>query len=57
MNNEKLDAASGAHFDLPGHSLSDLSVTIFEKVKKNDMSYREKKVGYHIDNFNTFTKE
>ena len=32
VNNEKLDTASGAHFNLPGHSLSDLSVTILEKV-------------------------
>ena len=56
VNNEKLDTASGAHFNLPGHSLSDLSVTILEKVKKNDISYRKERERYHINNFNTYYK-
>ena len=56
VNNEKLDTASGAHFNLPGHSLSDLSVTILEKVKKNDISYQKERERYHINKFNTYYK-
>ena len=28
--------ATGEHFNLPGHSLSDLTVTTLEQVKNND---------------------
>jgi hypothetical protein len=46
--------ATGAHFNLPGHSLSDLTVTIIEQVKQNDTLYREEREHYFIRKFNTF---
>ena len=37
--NRHIDKATGAHFTSPGHSVSNLTVTILEEVKYND-SYR-----------------
>ena len=54
--NKKLNTATGEHFNLPGHSVSDLSMTILEQVKKNDTSYRREREKYHINKFNTFHK-
>ena len=48
--------ATGEHFNQPGHTLSDLSITIIEKVKKNETMYRKQREKFHIKNFNTFYK-
>ena len=48
------DTATGEHFNLPGHSLSDLSITILEQVMKKDDLYRKKREKYFIRKFNTF---
>ena len=32
--NKKVSMATGEHFNLPGHQLSDMKVTIIDKVKK-----------------------
>ena len=47
------NTATGAHFNTPGHTLSDLSITILEKVKNNNRSYREQREEYFIHKFNT----
>ena len=52
--NKNQNKATGAHFSLPGHSLSDLSVTIIEQVKKNEDTYRKEREKYHIKQFNTY---
>ena len=48
--------ASGDHYNSPGHSVSDLSVTILEKVKKNCELYRKERERYLINKFNTYYK-
>ena len=48
------DTATGEHFNLPGHSLSDLSITILEQVKRKDTLYRKEREKYFIRKFNTF---
>ena len=45
--------ATGAHFNLPGHSLANLKIAIIEKVKKNIDSHRKERDKYFISNFNT----
>jgi hypothetical protein len=55
--NKKVNQATGAHFNLPGHSVSDLKVTILEQVKRPDTEYRKQRENYHIRNFNTFHNE
>ena len=47
------NTATGRHFNLPGHSLADLSVIIIEQVKKKNTLYRKEREQYHIRRFNT----
>ena len=54
INNKDETKATGKHFNLPGHRLSDLNVTILEKVKTNDDLYRKEREHYFIRKFNTF---
>ena len=46
--------ATGEHINLPGHSLSDFTVTILEQPKENNILYREEREHYLIRKFNTF---
>ena len=39
--NSNIDNATGSHFNLAGHSLADLSVTVLERVKKQDNAFRK----------------
>ena len=54
--NQHLTQATGFHFNQPGHSLNDVEVTILEKVKKLDPSYRKEREKYLINKFNTHYK-
>ena len=56
VRNQNLDKATGEHFSLPGHSLSDLSITVIEQSKRNNNLYRKEREEYHINRFNTFYK-
>ena len=38
--NKQLDKATGAHFNRPGHKMSDMKVTILEKVHSDDPQMR-----------------
>ena len=54
INTKKKDKATGNHFNLPGHSLSDMRVTVLETVHKSDQEYRKERETYLIRKFNTF---
>ena len=54
--NKNTNTATGHHFNLPGHSLADLSVIVIEQVKKNDTLYRKEREEFHIRRFNTLYK-
>jgi hypothetical protein len=56
ISNNDTSKATGEHFNLPGHSLSDLTVTILEQVKNNDQLYREEREHFIIRKLNTFYK-
>ena len=47
-------AATGEHFNLPGHSMANVTLTIIEKVNKEDEFYRKLREKIHIARFNTF---
>ena len=51
--NHDFKKATGSHFNAPGHSLSDISVTVIEQVKNNDILYRRERERYFINKFNT----
>ena len=48
--------ATGQHFNSPGHSIADLSITAIEQVKKNNIFYRKEREELHIRRFNTLYK-
>ena len=52
--NQTTSNATGAHFNSPGHSLSDMKVLILEQVKIRSAEYRKEREKYFIHKFNTF---
>ena len=54
--NQVVSRTTGAHFNLPGHSLADLSITILEQTKSRDPEYRMEREKYFIQKFNTFNE-
>ena len=54
--NKYVDKATGAHFNLPGHSLNNMKFTILEQVKENSDSYRKERERYFINIFDTYNK-
>ena len=54
VNNLDETQATGKHFNSPGHSLSDLSIVILEKVRSSDDLYRKEREKYFICKFNTY---
>ena len=56
INTKKINEPAGNHFNLPGHSKSDMKVSILEKVKSYDPQYRKERESLQIRQFNTFHK-
>ena len=56
IRNYNLSQPTGHHFNLPGHNISNVKVTILEKVKKRETNYRKEREHYLIKKFNTFYK-
>ena len=54
--NNNDDTATGEHFNMPGHSLSDMTLTVLEKVRSSDDMYRKEREKYFIRKFNTYYK-
>ena len=52
--NKMTDTPTGAHFNTPGHSLSDMKIIILEQVKVQDQLYRKEREHYFINKFNTY---
>ena len=53
VSNRILKKATGYHFNLPGHSIANIEVTILEKVHSNDSRYREAREKKFIQDYNT----
>ena len=54
VTNQILSTPTGEHFNLPGHSLADLTMVILEKVRSQDDLYRKEREKYFIRKFNTY---
>ena len=52
--NNQTDKTTGAHFNLPGHSVANLKMTVIEQVKKQTDAYRQEREKFFINKFNTF---
>ena len=53
MRNKELGKATGAHFNLPGHIMVDMKVTIVEKISSDDPQMRKIRESYFIQKFGT----
>ena len=54
VTNGVTSQATGEHFNMPGHSLADLSVTIIEQTFRKNSEYRKEQESYFIRRFDTF---
>ena len=53
VTSKQTDKATGEHFNLPGHSVANLKVSIIEQVKFNSDLYRKEREEFYIRKFNT----
>ena len=53
MVNSKLTKATGEHFNLKGHKVSDMRITILEKIFSSDPAVRKEREKYYISKMNT----
>ena len=56
IRNNVLSKATGQHFNSPGHTIHNLTVTIIEQVKKRNPIYRKEREKIHINKLNTSPK-
>ena len=54
ISNQVTSRATGAHWNLPGHSLANLKVTVLEQSKSRDEEYIREREKYFIRKFDTF---
>ena len=54
ITHQVLSKATGAHWNLPGHSLADLRVTIIEQSKYKSEEYRKEREKHFIRKFDTY---
>ena len=50
--NKRLKKAIGEHFSCGGHSMSDMTFSIIERLKKHDYRYRKQRESYYIEQWN-----
>ena len=53
VTHQNLTKATGYHFNLPGHSVSDMRVTILEKIHSSDPLVRKEREELFIRQLNT----
>ena len=53
IRNKNLSQPTGKHFNSRGHSLTDMSFVILEKVMSDDVLLREERESHYIRTFNT----
>ena len=51
--NQKVNKATGEHFNLKGHKVSDMRVSILEKIFSSDAAVRKEREKYFIMKMNT----
>ena len=53
VRNKKEEKATGAHFNLPGHTIADMKITVLEKIASEDPQMRKLRESYFIKKFGT----
>ena len=54
VTNKETKKATGLHFNLPGHSISDMEIPILEKIRYNSEAYRKKREQLLISKFDSY---
>ena len=54
ISNQVTSRATGAHWNLPGHSLAHLKITVLEQSRSRDEEYIREREKYFIRKFDTF---
>ena len=49
VRSEHLGKATGSHFNLPGHSSADTTITVIQQSKKNNSRYRKEREQFYIN--------
>ena len=52
VRNKRLDQATGAHFNLPGHKIDHMKFSVLEKIASNNPQYRKARESFYIEKFN-----
>ena len=52
VRNKRLDQATGAHFNLPGHNIDQMTFSVLEKISNNNPQYRKARESHYIEQFN-----
>ena len=53
VTNKQLNKATGKHFNEGGHKISDMTITVLEKVYNNNPLYRKQREKMWINKLNT----
>ena len=53
VTNGNISKATGLHFNQRGHSVSDMSVTIIEKIYSNNQNFRKEREKMYINKMET----
>ena len=56
FNNKHTDKATGAHFNLPGHSVANMKISVIEQVEYKLDLYRKEREDFYIRKFNTYNE-
>ena len=56
VRREEVQKATGSHFNQPGHQMSDMSISVFERINNYDPQYRKTRESYWIEQFDLLRK-
>ena len=53
MKNQQISKATGDHFNMKGHQISDMEISIIEKLHNKSDMFRKQREKMFIEKFNT----
>ena len=56
VRRKEMDWAKGQHFNLPGHAMADITISVLERIRQTDPAYRKQRESDYIEQFETKRK-
>ena len=56
VRRQETDMATGSHFNLPGHSMADMTISVLERISNPDEQYRKERESHYIEQFEAYRK-